>query len=183
MITCIINILMLCFLWPISPDSQDIQQNGLQHTDIQGVIKIAKYATWPNENNMITITITIAPKSDESFNAAENSAADSKIRGLSIHLKYASETYTDETTEQTNIIFIEKGTNIDIDKTIKKVRDQQILTATNDFEILEKGCMFYIKTNPETGQLTYYYNKEAILASKLNISARILTPDHRYEKQ
>jgi len=184
MITCIINILMLSLIWPTDPMPTDMLQTSLprQEGDIQGVIKLAKYVSWPGEDNMTNATIIIAPQSDETFKSAESLAASSKILSHGINLIRITDC-NDDALYNANIIFIESGANIDIETLIPKVADKQILTITNDIGILEKGCMFYVKYDNDTGHLSYFYNKEAILASPLSISSHILMPDHKYEKQ
>jgi hypothetical protein len=162
----------------------DVQQGfqPQQEGDMQGVIKLAKYVSWPEEDNMMTTTIIIAPQSDETFKTAENLAATSKILSHGISVVRITDC-NDDALYNANIIFIESGANIDIEKLIPKVADKQILTITNDIKMLEKGCMFYVKYDHDTGHTSYYYNKEAILASPLSISSHILMPDHKYEKQ
>ncbi len=187
MIKCIINILMLCSMWSadlMAPDVQLslVQQSNMQVSDMQGVIKLAKYVSWPNEDQMTNTTIMIAPQSDETFKSAETIAASSKILTHGINIKRITDG-NDDAVFQANIIFIEEGANIDIDQIIQKVADKQILTITNDINTLEKGCMFYVKQDPDSGQITYYYNKDAILALSLRISSHILMPDHKYIKQ
>ncbi|MBR4324181.1 MAG: YfiR family protein [Bacteroidales bacterium] len=176
MITSIISILMLCL------ECIGGQPGGeAQLEDIQGVFKLAKYVSWPNEDQMTTTTIMILPQSDESYKTAESLASGSRILNSVISLKRIET--CDDDIDNANIIFIESGTGIDIDKVLQKTANKQILTITNDLEILEKGCMFYVKHEQGTEQILYFYNKDAILASPLSISSHILTPDHKYEKK
>ncbi len=182
MIKCIINILMLCSMWSSGLMNPNMQQSDMQVSDMQGVIKIAKYVSWPGADQMTNTMILIAPQSDETFKSAETLAASSKILSHGIQLKRITDC-NDDDFFQANIIFIEAGANIDIDQIIQKVANKQILTITNDINTLEKGCMFYVKQDPDSGKTTYYYNKEAILASSLSISSHILMPDHKYIKQ
>ena len=166
-------------------DSMDYVQQSDQQSDMKGVIKLAKYVSWPDEYQMTKTTIMIAPKSDETYKTAEQLASDNKILNTEIDLKRISggDSYDDETLDDTKIIFIEAGSDIDIEKIIHKVSKKQILTITNDIGLLEKGCMFYVKQDPASGQIQYLYNKNAIISSTLSISTLILTPEHNYEKQ
>ena len=52
-----------------------------QPSDIQGVIKLAKYASWPDEKQNGKTIIMIAQQSDESFQLALAKSANSKILG------------------------------------------------------------------------------------------------------
>ncbi len=159
----------------------DIPQSDTQPTDMEGVIKLAKYVTWPNDPQMSKATIMIAPKSDETYMSALKLAQNRKILDAVIELKKIE--LTDEALNETDIIFIESGSSIDIDKIIKDVAERQILTITNDVSIFEKGCMFYVKQDQETGRTDYLYNKDVLLTSRLRINSSILMPAHKYEKQ
>ena len=176
MLNCIINILLLIFLYP----EDGYQEAQALQSDIQGVIKLAKYASWLAEKQNGKTVIMIAPQSDESFQLALDNGANSKILGSNVEIRRISN--IDDEITLADVIFIESGTGIDVGKIIEKATGRQILTITNDTEILEKGCMFYVKQDHNTGQTTYFYNKEAILASPLGISTHILTPTHRYQK-
>ena len=179
MITCIINILMILLIGTLTP-----MQNDIQKSDMQGLIKLAKYVTWPMEESMTKTTIMIAPQSDATFKAAENLAASNKILDFDIELKRITDSdIDDDDIFNANIIFIESGAKIDIDRLLQKVADKHILTITNDISILEKGCMFYVRQNFDTDETTYYYYRDAIMTSPLRVSALLLRPDHNHEKQ
>lgn len=152
-----------------------------QPSDIQGVIKLAKYASWPDEKQNGKTIIMIAPQSDESFQLALDNSANSKILGSEVEIRRLSN--IDEAISQSDIIFMESGSDVDVGKVIEMSAGRQILTVTNDMEIFEKGCMFYVKQDQATGEITYFYNKEAVLNSTLGISTHILAPEHKYHKQ
>ncbi len=175
MLNCILNILLLLFTYPVG------NYQEAQPSDIQGVIKLAKYASWPAEKQNGKTIIMIAPQSDESYQLALDKGANSKILDSDVEIRRISN--IDDDISQADVIFIESGTSIDASKIIEKVAGRQILTITNDLEILGKGCMFYVKQDHETGQTTYFFNKEAVLNSPLGISTYILAPDHKYQKQ
>lgn len=177
MLNCIINILMLISLLPID----GYMETQVQQSDIQGVIKLAKYASWPAGRQNGKTVIMIAPQSDESYQLALDNGAGSTILDSEVEIRRINA--IDDALLQADVIFIESGTGADADKILQAVSGKQILTITNDVEILEKGCMFYVKQNHDTGQTTYYYNKEAVLMSPLGISSHILAPDHKYQKQ
>ncbi|MBQ1697554.1 MAG: YfiR family protein [Bacteroidales bacterium] len=175
MITSIISILMLCLECLCGQQGPEAQLD-----DINGVIKLAKYVSWPNEEQMTTTTILIVPQSEESYKSAERLAMSHKILNSVIELRRVEG--DDDNLDAVNIIYIESGADMDVDNIIQKASSRQILTITNDIQILEKGCMFYVKQDSGTERIQYLYNKEAIIASPLSISSHILTPDHKYEK-
>ena len=168
---------MLFSLFPID-GYMDAQ---VQQSDIEGVIKIAKYASWPEDKQGSKTIIMIAPQSDESYQLAIDNSANSKILGGDVEIRRIS--VIDDAILQADVIFIESGSGADAAKIIEAVAGKHVLTITNDVEILEKGCMFYVKHDHDTGQTTYLYNKDAVLTSPLGISAHILAPDHKYQKQ
>ena len=177
MLNCIINILMILInLYPADGywEAQELQ------SDIQGVIKLAKYASWPAGRQDKKTVIMIAPQSDETYQQALDNAANSRILDKEVEIRRISS--IDEALCQADIIFIESGSGSDAGKIIEMVSGRQILTITNDVEILEQGCMFYVKQDHDTGQTTYLYNKDAVLTSPLGISSHILAPDHKYQK-
>ena len=160
----------------------DGQQGAqVQQTDIQGVIKLAKYASWPADKQNGKIIIMVAPQSDESYQLALSVGSNGKVLDSDVEIRRISD--INDAVAQADIIFIESGTNADVGKIIEMATGRQILTITNDMEILEKGCMFYVKHDHDTEELTYFYNKDAVLTSPLEISTLILAPDHKYQKQ
>ncbi|MBR2201343.1 MAG: YfiR family protein [Bacteroidales bacterium] len=165
------------FLYPVD-GNQEVQA---QQSDIQGVIKLAKYASWPADKQNGKTTIMIAPQSDETFQLALDNGANSKILDSDVEIKRISN--IEEAISQADVIFIESGTSVDADKIIEMAAGRHILTITNDMDILDKGCMFYVKHDGGTEEFSYLYNKDAVLASSLDISAHILAPDHKYRKQ
>jgi len=176
MLNYIINILLFFTLLPVD----GLCETQAQQSDIQGVIKLAKYASWPADRKDKTI-IMIAPQSDETFQQALDNAANSRILDKEVEIRRISS--IDEALCQADIIFIESGSNSDAGKIIEMVSGRQILTITNDVDILEQGCMFYVKQDHDTGQTIYFYNKDAVLTSPLGISSHILAPDHKYQKK
>ena len=161
MLNYIINILLFFTLLPVD----GLCETQAQQSDIQGVIKLAKYASWPADRKDKTI-IMIAPQSDETFQQALDNAANSRILDKEVEIRRISS--IDEALCQADIIFMS---------------GRQILTITNDVDILEQGCMFYVKQDHDTGQTIYFYNKDAVLTSPLGISSHILAPDHKYQKK
>jgi ABC-type sugar transport system substrate-binding protein len=157
------------------------QEVQAQPSDIQGVIKLAKYASWPADKQNSKTIIMIAPQSDESYQLALDNGANSKILDSDVEIRRISS--IEEAISQADVIFIESGTSTDAGKIIEMASGRQILTITNDMEILEKGCMFYVKQDHDTGQTIYFYNKDAVLSSPLGMSTHVLAPDHKYQKQ
>lgn len=177
MISCIINILVLFSLWTF--DGQ--QDPQVQQTDIQGVIKLAKYASWPAENQNRKTVIMIAPLSDETFQLALDNAADSKISDNDVEIRRIEK--IDDDILKADIIFVESGSGVDAEKVLQIVSGRQILTITNDMDILDKGFMFYVRQDYDTGQTIYLFNKEAVQTSPLGINSLILLPDHKYQRK
>ena len=180
MLNCLINIIIIG-LYALLHTGGTFGMAQAQESDIQGVIKLAKYATWPAEKQDKKAVIMIAPQSDETYQFALESAANSKILDSDVEIRRISN--IDDAILEADIIFLESGNSADVSKIIQMVAGRHILTITNDFDILEQGCMFYVKLDHELGQTTYLFNKEAVLTSPLGISSHILAPDHKYHKQ
>lgn len=167
---------MLFTLWT----HDGLQDPQVQQTDIQGVIKLAKYASWPVENRNRKTVIMIAPLSDETFQLALDYSADSKILDKDVEIRRIENI---DDILKADIIFIESGSSIDADKVLQMVSGRQILTITNDMGILDKGFMFYVRQDYDTGQTIYMFNKEAVQTSPLGIDSLILLPDHKYQRK
>lgn len=153
-----------------------ISGDPLTNIDIEGVLKLAKYASWPPEATQIRIVMV--PQSAESFSSAQAYLKNQYLDDKQVIL----EKYTPECSlTGATIIFIEKQAGVDVEKITSQIAGLGILTITNDIINLDNGCMFYIECKDD--MLDYKYNKQAVINSGLMIKGSVLAPYHCYNQQ
>ncbi len=139
--------------------------------DMEGVLKLANYASWPPDANVMRIMM--APQSDESFKTASTFLNNCNFNDLPIELvRFDSESSFDGI----SVIYIESNSGVDMESLSKKMMSRKILTITNDMGNLMLGCMFYIHNTDE--MLDYKYNKQAVINSGLMMQASVMSPYH-----
>ncbi len=141
--------------------------------DLEGVLKIAKYATWPAEAQQMRIMM--AAQNSESFSQAQQFLKKQNLDDRPIALVPYSQ---DCDLSEIMIIYIEKQSGIDVEQLTDRLTGLKILTITNDISNLDKGCMFYIE--PKDDMLDYKFNKQAVINSGLMIKGSVLAPYHCY---
>jgi hypothetical protein len=144
------------------------------YNDIDGLIKLAKYASWPDEN-VPDATVMVAA-GENVYEYASSTIENTYIRNMKLKVEPFD---INSDMKNVKIIFISSDSNIDIKTLKEKMQNMKILTITNDINKIE-GCMFYIDYNGET--LDYLYNKETILESGLDVSSYLLSSLHSWKK-
>lgn len=146
------------------------------HNDMEGMLKLANYATW--NDNADEIRIVMASRSDESFHEASQYLKNRNLNDRKISL-------TRYTTNMdlcgTMILYIEDGADINVEQVTEANSQKQMLTISNSYDNLDRGCMFYIKSTD--GSIDYKYNKQAVIESGLVIKSSALSPTHCYNPQ
>lgn len=141
--------------------------------DIEGMLKLANYASW--QNDQPEIRIVMAPGSEESYKEVSSLLKNKRLNDKNIILeRYSSNMDLDGC----HILFIEDGAGIDVEQITSGINNLKILTISNNYDNLDLGCMFYIKCTD--GTFDYKYNKNAVINSGLVIKSSALSPAHCY---
>lgn len=144
------------------------------YNDLDGLIKLAKYSSWPDEN-VPEATVMVA-SSENTYEYATKIIENTYIRNMKLKVEPFD---INSDMKNVKIIYISSDSDIDLKTLKEKMINMKILTITNDINKIE-GCMFYIDYDGET--LDYLYNKETILESGLNVSSYLLSSLHSWKK-
>ena len=146
-----------------------------QQFDYYNIIKFANYVYWPDPLPQDTFIIYIAAESPEPLNQITESLSSQNFKGKPISIKI----YTDETPiDDALVVFIDHSSNISNEILEGKLKKMKILTLSNNKNLLNYGCMFFIEQ--KASSTDYLFKKEAIIDSGLMFRATLLSPGHQY---
>ena len=128
-----------------------------QGFDYQNIIKFAHYVYWPEPLPQDTFIIYIAAESPEPLTLITESLSSQKFKGKPITIKI----YTDETPiDDALVVFIDHSANISYDILEGKLKKMKILTLSNNKNLLNYGCMFFIEQKATT--IDYLFKKRQL---------------------
>ncbi|MCQ2974299.1 MAG: YfiR family protein [Bacteroidales bacterium] len=154
------------------------QNINTQNFDYQSIIKFSHYVYWPEENENNNFVIYIATNSEQKFNDISSLLINQNFNGKNIIVNQ----YTDQSDiSNAQVIFIEKNSSVDLNTFKEKIDKKKILTLSNDENLLNYGCMFYV--NQKEDYIDYLFKKQTILDSGLLIRTSLLSNNHIYNNE
>ena len=159
-----VTILMSALLTTLTTQAQTF--------DYQNIIKFAHYVYWPDPLPQDTFIIYIAAESPEPLTLITESLSSQKFKGKPITIKI----YTDDTL----VVFIDHSANISYEILEGKLKKMKILTLSNNKNLLNYGCMFFIEQKATS--IDYLFKKETIIDSGLMFMTTLLSPGHQYKE-
>ena len=149
-----------------------------QTFDYQTIMKFAQYVYWPENQQNDTFYIYIAAKDPAPLDIIEQSInSQATFHNRPIAVKH----YNDNTDiSLANIFFIDNSAEISNNILEEKLKKKQILTLSNNKNLLNYGCMFFIEQK-ET-YIDYLFKKQAIIDSGLTIRTSLLHITHQYQE-
>lgn len=149
--------------------------NEAQTFDYQNILRFAHYVYWPEPLPQDTFIIYIAAKSPDPLDGITNELKSQKFNDKTISIRI----YTDQTNiEDAQVIFIDHTANISNEILEGKLKKMKILTLSNNKNLLNYGCMFFIEQ--KAASTDYLFKKETIIDSGLMFRATLLSPGHQY---
>lgn len=149
--------------------------NEAQTFDYQNILRFAHYVYWPEPLPQDTFIIYIAAKSPDPLDGITNELKSQKFNDKPISIRI----YTDKTNiEDAQVIFIDHTANISNEILEGKLKKMKILTLSNNKNLLNYGCMFFIEQ--KAASTDYLFKKETIIDSGLMFRATLLSPGHQY---
>lgn len=146
-----------------------------QTFDYQNILKFAHYVYWPEPLPQDTFIIYIAANSPNPLDGITNELKSQKFNDKPISIRI----YTDQTNiEDAQVIFIDHTANISNEILEGKLKKMKILTLSNNKNLLNYGCMFFIEQ--KAASTDYLFKKETIIDSGLMFRATLLSPGHQY---
>ena len=113
-----------------------------QTFDYQNILRFAHYVYWPEPLPQDTFIIYIAAQTPDPLDKISNSLKTQKFNGKPITIKY----YTDQTPiDDAQVIFIDHSATINFENLESKLKKMKILTLSNNKQLLNYGCMFFIE--------------------------------------
>lgn len=149
--------------------------NEAQTFDYQNILRFAHYVYWPEPLPQDTFIIYIAAKSPDPLDGITNELKSQKFNDKPISIRI----YTDQTNiEDAQVIFVDHTANISNEILEGKLKKMKILTLSNNKNLLNYGCMFFIEQ--KAASTDYLFKKETIIDSGLMFRATLLSPGHQY---
>ncbi|MBR6176347.1 MAG: YfiR family protein [Bacteroidales bacterium] len=151
------------------------QVSSAQTFDYQNILRFAHYVYWPEPLPQDTFIIYIAAQSPDPLSTISDELKKQKFNGKPIALK----TYNDQTSiDDAQVIFIDHSASINNNILEGKLKKMKILTLSNNKNLLNYGCMFFIEQ--KAASTDYLFKKETIIDSGLMFRATLLSPGHQY---
>lgn len=148
-----------------------------QGFDYQNIIKFAHYVYWPEPLPQDTFIIYIAAQQPEPFNGIANALKSQTFNNKPITVR----AYNDNTSiDDALVVFIDHSADISNEILEGKLKKMKILTLSNNKNLLNYGCMFFIEQ--KASSIDYLFKKEAIIDSGLMFRTTLLSPGHQYKE-
>ena len=148
-----------------------------QGFDYQNIIKFAHYVYWPEPLPQDTFIIYIAAKKPEPYTEISNSLKSQTFNNTPITVRE----YNDNTAiDDALVVFIDHSAEISNELLEGKLKKMKILTLSNNKNLLNYGCMFFIEQ--KASSIDYLFKKEAIIDSGLMFRTTLLSPGHQYKE-
>lgn len=149
--------------------------NKAQTFDYQNILRFAHYVYWPEPLPQDTFIIYIAANSPDPLDGIADELKSQNFNDKPISIRI----YTDQTNiEDAQVIFIDHTANISNEILEGKLKKMKILTLSNNKNLLNYGCMFFIEQ--KAASTDYLFKKETIINSGLMFRATLLSPGHQY---
>ena len=146
-----------------------------QTFDYENILRFAHYVYWPEPLPRDTFIIYIAANAPDPLNEITDALKSQKFNDKPISIRI----YDDQTNiDDAQVIFIDHSANISNEILEGKLKKMKILTLSNNKNLLNYGCMFFIEQ--KASSTDYLFKKEAIIDSGLMFRATLLSPGHQY---
>ena len=155
-----------------------VYQQSNKYKNLDVMLKLAEYVSWPEDEEHSQITVMIAVKDSDCFEKASQYLERQFFNNRTIKTVFLDG--DTEISEDADIIFVDTESGIDFGKLYCKIRDKHIMTVTDGKQHMEEGCMFYVSAGMDNN-FDYLYNSRSVVASGIKIKSLLLTPKHDYE--